>query len=73
VAGWTSLPLLRLVRARTLVVAGDDDPIVPRANAALLRLGIPDTRLHRHPGGHLAIVTEAEELAAVVERFLTEP
>jgi poly(3-hydroxyalkanoate) depolymerase len=70
VAGWTSLPLLRLVRARTLVVAGDDDPIVPRANAALLRLGIPDARLHRHPGGHLAIVTEAEELAAVVEEFL---
>jgi poly(3-hydroxyalkanoate) depolymerase len=72
VAGWTSLPLLRLVRARTLVVAGDD-PIVPRANAALLRVGIPDARVHRHPGGHLAIVTEAEELAPVVERFLTEP
>jgi poly(3-hydroxyalkanoate) depolymerase len=72
-AGWTSLPLLRLIRARTLVVAGDDDPIVPRANAPLLRLGIPDARLHRHPGGHLAIVTEAEELASVVERFLAAP
>ena len=29
--GWTSLPLLRLIRARTLVIAGDDDPIIPTA------------------------------------------
>jgi len=71
--GWTSLPVLRMVRARTLVVAGDDDPIIPRANAAVLARGIPDARVHRHPGGHLAIVTEAEELAAVVEEFLAEP
>ena len=72
-AGWTSLPVLRLIRARTLVVAGDDDPIIPRANATVLGRGIPGARVHRHPGGHLAIVTEAEELAAVVEGFLAEP
>jgi poly(3-hydroxyalkanoate) depolymerase len=73
VLGWTSLPVLRLIRARTLVVAGDDDPIIPRANAPILAHGIPDARLHRHPGGHLAIVTEAEELAGVVAEFLAEP
>jgi poly(3-hydroxyalkanoate) depolymerase len=71
--GWTSLPVLRLVRAPTLVVAGDDDPVIPRLNASILARGIPDARLHRHPGGHLAIVTEAEDLAAVVEGFLAEP
>lgn len=68
--GWTSLPALRLIRAPTLVIAGDDDPIIPTANARILGCGIPDARVHRHPGGHLAIVTEAAELAAVVAGFV---
>lgn len=68
--GWTSLPLLRLIRARTLVIAGEDDPMIPNANARILRWGIPDARVHRHPGGHLAIITEAQELAAVTTDFL---
>jgi poly(3-hydroxyalkanoate) depolymerase len=71
--GWTSLPLLRAIRARTLVIAGDDDPIIPSFNATILSRGIPDARLHRHPGGHLAIITEAPELAAAVAGFLSEP
>jgi poly(3-hydroxyalkanoate) depolymerase len=71
--GWTSLPLLRLIRARTLVIAGDDDPIIPSLNATILGHGIPDARVHRHPGGHLAILTEAQELAAVTTEFLDAP
>jgi poly(3-hydroxyoctanoate) depolymerase len=31
--GWTSLPWLRLLRQPTLILAGDDDPIVPAINA----------------------------------------
>jgi hypothetical protein len=31
---------------------------------------IPDARLHLYRGGHLALVTEAGELAPVVEHFL---
>jgi poly(3-hydroxyalkanoate) depolymerase len=72
-AGWTSLPLLRLIRARTLVVAGTDDPIIPLLNATILGRGIPDARVHRHPGGHLAIITEARELASVIAHFLAAP
>ena len=71
--GWTSLPVLRLIRARTLVIAGDDDPIIPSFNATILGRGIPDARVHRHPGGHLAIITEAAELAAVTAEFLYSP
>jgi pimeloyl-ACP methyl ester carboxylesterase len=71
--GWTSLPLLRLIRARTLVIAGTDDPIIPSLNATILGRGIPDARVHRHPGGHLAILTEAPELASVVAEFLAAP
>jgi poly(3-hydroxyalkanoate) depolymerase len=71
--GWTSLPVLRLIRARTLVIAGTDDPVIPTANATILGRGLPDARVHHHPGGHLAIVTEARELAGVAAEFLGAP
>jgi len=69
-AGWTSLPFLPLLRQPTLILAGDDDPLIPLANARLLRRLIPDARLHVYPGGHLSLVTEAGDLAPVVDRFL---
>jgi pimeloyl-ACP methyl ester carboxylesterase len=72
-AGWSSLPFLRLIRQPTLVVAGDDDPIIPAVNARIMARGIPNARLHLYHGGHLALVTEATELAPVVEGFLDEP
>ncbi|RBY80348.1 poly(3-hydroxyalkanoate) depolymerase [Blastococcus sp. TF02-09] len=68
--GWSSLPFLRLIRQPTLVLAGDDDPIVPTVNARLMARLIPDARLHLYRGGHIALVTEAAELAPVVEEFL---
>jgi poly(3-hydroxyalkanoate) depolymerase len=69
-AGWTSLPFLPLLRQPTLILAGDDDPLIPLANARLLRLLIPNSRLHIYNGGHLSLVTEASELAPVVDEFL---
>jgi poly(3-hydroxyalkanoate) depolymerase len=69
-AGWTSLPLLPLLRQPTLILSGDDDPLIPLANARLLRLLIPNARLHVYHGGHLSLVTEAADLAPVVDRFL---
>jgi poly(3-hydroxyalkanoate) depolymerase len=68
--GWTSLPLLRLIRQPTLVLAGDDDPIIPEVNPRLMARLIPDAELHLYRGGHLALITEAHELAPVVEGFL---
>jgi poly(3-hydroxyalkanoate) depolymerase len=70
-AGWTSVPFLPLLRQPTLILAGDDDPLIPLANARLLKLLIPDARLHVYHGGHLGLVTEAAELAPVVDGFLT--
>jgi poly(3-hydroxyalkanoate) depolymerase len=72
-AGWTSLPFLGLVRRPTLVVAGEDDPIVPLVNARILHRGIRGSALHIHGGGHLALLTEAGELAPVIDAFLTAP
>ncbi len=69
-AGWTSVPFLRRLRQPTLIVSGDDDPIIPLANARLMHRLIPDSRLHVFKGGHLGLVTEAAQLAPVVEGFL---
>jgi len=72
-AGWTSIPFLPLVRQPTLIMSGDDDPIIPLANARLMHRLIPDSRLHVYHGGHLGLVTEAAQLAPVVNQFLATP
>ena len=74
-AGWTSLPFLGLLRQPTLVMGGDDDPIIPVANPRMQAALIPRARLHLYRGGHLGILTEADVLAPVVDTFLdgTEP
>jgi poly(3-hydroxyalkanoate) depolymerase len=71
-AGWTSVPFLPFLRQPTLIVSGDDDPIIPLANARLMHRLIRDSRLHVFNGGHLGLITEAAELAPVIERFLDE-
>jgi len=68
--GWSSLPFLRLIRQPTLIVAGDDDPIVPVVNARIMARLIPEAQLHVYGGGHIALITEAAELAPVIEGFL---
>ena len=69
-AGWTSLPFLPLIRQPTLILSGDDDPLIPLANARLMHSLIPHSQLHVYHGGHLGLVTEADELAPVIGRFL---
>ncbi len=70
--GWTSLPFLRLIRQPTLVLGGLDDPIIPTANPRLQARLIPNARLHLYPGGHLGLMTEADELAPLIDSFLDE-
>ncbi|MEZ5279465.1 MAG: alpha/beta fold hydrolase [Acidimicrobiales bacterium] len=68
---WSSLPWLHRIKHRTLVLAGDDDPIIPLFNAEVMARQIPDGRLHRvEGGGHLFLFTRAEEMAGVIRRFL---
>ena len=69
----TSLPFLPLIRQPTLILSGDDDPLIPLANARLMNALIPRSRLHVYHGGHLGLVTEAAELAPVVSGFLAGP
>jgi poly(3-hydroxyalkanoate) depolymerase len=71
ISGWTSLPWLRTLRQPTLVLAGDDDPIVPLVNGRILARLIPDARLHVVPGGgHLFLLERPAQMAALVAEFL---
>src|SRR6478609_2713999 len=70
-AGWSSLPALPLIRQPTLVLAGNDDPIIPLANAQIMRALLPHASLHVFDDGHLGLITAADELGPVVSRFLT--
>jgi len=69
-AGWTSLPLLPLLRQPTLLLAGDDDPVIPLVNAAIMRRLIPRSHLHIYPGGHLELIADPARVAPLVEAFL---
>jgi poly(3-hydroxyalkanoate) depolymerase len=72
-AGWTSLPWLSRIRQPTLILAGDDDPIIPLVNARVMARLIPGARLHVYHDGHIGLVTNPGELAPVIVEFLTEP
>ena len=71
--GWTSLPLLPLLRQPTLVLAGDDDPIIPKINGHILATLIPHARLHVYHGGHVELALRPDLLAPLINEFLTEP
>jgi poly(3-hydroxyalkanoate) depolymerase len=71
ISGWTSLPWLRTLRQPTLVLAGDDDPIVPLVNGRILARCIPHARLHVvRGGGHLFLLERPARIAALVAGFL---
>jgi len=71
VQGWTSLPWLHRLRQRTLVMAGDDDPIVPLPDGRILAWRIPRAHLHIvHGGGHLFLLEEPAACAATIAQFL---
>ncbi len=71
VAGWSSLPWLHRVRNATLVLVGDDDPIIPIANGRLLASRLPRGRLEVVPeSGHLLLLEHPQEIADTVSRFL---
>jgi pimeloyl-ACP methyl ester carboxylesterase len=70
---WTSLPVLPLIAAPTLVLAGRRDPVIPVVNAHLMGSLLPRATVHLHDGGHLGLLTRPRELGRVVEDFLGGP
>jgi poly(3-hydroxyoctanoate) depolymerase len=71
--GWTSFHWLPRLRQPTLVMAGDDDPVVPILNARILSWRIPRSELHViRGGGHLFLIDQPEDVAPRVTSFLSE-
>jgi poly(3-hydroxyalkanoate) depolymerase len=71
---WTSVPWLWRLPQPTLVIAGDEDPIIPLTNARLLACAIPDARLHVvRGGGHLFLLLRAAQMTELLVEFLDEP
>ena len=71
--GWTSIPWLRTLRQPALILHGDDDPLVPLVNAKIMHRLLPHAKLYIFHDGHLGLGTSAQELAQVVDQFLTAP
>jgi len=56
--GWSSLPFIRRIRAKTLVIMGENDHIVPVVNGSILKYFLPHARLKIIKGaGHLFMIT----------------
>ena len=70
--GWTSIHWLHKIRQPTLVLAGDDDPLIPLVNMRLLAWRIPNAQLHIIDDGHLFLITRAEAVAPIIMKFLEE-
>lgn len=70
VVGWTSVPFARLIRQPTLILTGDDDPIIAPVNARIMNRLLPNAEMHVFHDGHLGLLTSAEELAPIIEEFL---
>ena len=72
--GWTSAPALPFLRKETLVMMGEDDAIVPVINGRILASLIPGARLEVFAGGgHLFLLTHADESVALLREFLDAP
>lgn len=71
--GWTSAHRLHRLHCPTLIMAGNDDPIVPLINSRILYWLIPRSHLHVvRSGGHLFLLLRANESPGVIRRFISE-
>ena len=72
-AGWSSVAMLPLLDMPTLILTGDDDQVVPPANAQFLHTLIPGSRLRMFAGGgHLFMLSHREQTLSSLRAFLDE-
>jgi poly(3-hydroxyalkanoate) depolymerase len=68
--GWTSLPWLALLPQPTLILSGNDDPLVPLINARILAALIPRAQLKVVDDGHLFLLTNPASVVPSIRDFL---
>ena len=75
-AGWSSVPLLPFLDVPTLILAGDEDQVVPPVNSQFLHALIAGSTMRQIPGGgHLFPFSHSEQFLHELNSFLgaTEP
>jgi poly(3-hydroxyalkanoate) depolymerase len=71
--GWSSFGFLHELPHETLVILGDDDPLVPVANGHLLAERIPRAELEIvERAGHLLLWDEPERVAPRIGQFVNQ-
>lgn len=66
--GWSSLWFLNQIKQPTLLLGGDDDPLIAVCNMKVLNRMIPDSTLHILEGeGHLFLLTEPKVIPIISE------
>ena len=68
--GWTSVAWLWRLKQPTLIIQGEDDPMVPNANARLMAWIIPDAQLEFLDCGHMLILTRVPQVSTLVRNFI---
>lgn len=72
VCAWSSHSWLGQLRQPTLVLHGDEDPLVPLINARYLAWVIRGGQLHVMPGaGHLFLLDQPDDSIAAIESFFS--
>jgi len=68
---WSSMGFLHQIEVETLVLSGDDDPLIPVVNAQFLARRIPKARLEIvERAGHLFLCDDAERMSERIRRFV---
>lgn len=73
VAGWTSVHWLHRVKQPTLIMAGEDDPLIPLANPKLMHKLIDNSELKLMDCGHLFLLTRTKQASEIIREFLDRP
>ncbi|MCK8484523.1 alpha/beta hydrolase [Aliiroseovarius sp. S2029] len=67
---WTSLPWLRQLPQKSLIIAGKYDALIPITNQILLANMMQNARLEVYPAGHLLMYSQRADVGATVGAFL---
>lgn len=68
--GWTSRWWNHKIKQPTLLLAGNDDPIIPLANMERLAKRIPNSILRVFDDGHLFLLTDLPKVMPLITAFL---
>ena len=73
-SGYSTLPFIRRIKAKTLVIMGGKDHIVPVVNGKILNRFLPRSKLRVIKGaGHLFLLTRRDETVQIIRNFFLEP